>query len=298
MDEPLYSVIVNWNLKDDTFDCVNSFVKAGSSLDKIIVVDNASTDGSIDALRHQFGPLLNILVNDKNLGYAGGLNTGINFVLQHHAEWILLINNDVIVDSTFYFELIKGIRENQEFKIISPLIFEYNRPTRIWFLGDKVIPLTLLTRSLSRGEIDQGNLVDVIPVDFVSGCAMMVHRSVFESIGLFSTRFFMYAEEVDFLQRARLAGFRSATVTRAKMWHKISASAGRDLPGTRYLKIYNQILFYKHYSSFWQLPLIFGFTLFRSIVIAFKDLIKQRPELIAPLIKGWFNGWFNSNAQT
>lgn len=93
MDEPLYSVIVNWNLKDDTLDCVNSFVEAGSSLDKIIVVDNASTDGSIDALRHQFGPLLNILVNDKNLGYAGGLNTGINFVLQHHAEWILLINN-------------------------------------------------------------------------------------------------------------------------------------------------------------------------------------------------------------
>lgn len=293
IDGSLYIIIVNWNSKDDTILCVNSLIKAGASPDNIVVVDNASSDGTVDALRHQYGSQIHLIIIDKNLGYGGGLNEGINFVFKYNASWLLLLNNDVVVDSHFFDELINVSNEEPNIKIISPIIYEYAHPKRIWFVGDKIIPFTLLTRSLYRGIMDQGKLNNLIPVDFISGCAMMIHRSVFDAIGLFSTSFFMYGEEVDFLQRARMAGFHSVTATRAKMWHKISAS-NRDKPGTQYLKIYNQILFYKIYSSFWQLPLMFILTFIRSIFLICRYIVEQKYELIIPSIKGWIKGWINN----
>jgi GT2 family glycosyltransferase len=90
---------------------------------------------------------------------------------------------------------------------------------------------------------------DLLPTDFASGCAMLVRSSVFEQIGLLDPSLIMYGEEVDFCWRVRKVGYKIACSTKATLWHKVSTSAKKDQPNSRYLKARNQIRFYRNYSK-------------------------------------------------
>ena len=285
-------IIVNWNLKEDTLACIDSLVEAGADVDQVFLVDNASSDGSVDALRDWFGPALHIIENPQNLGFAQGNNQGIQRALGEGAEWVLLMNNDTLVAPDFLVELKKGLQQPGQFEILSPLILYYDLPDTIWYLGDRLVPGTLLTLNPYRGRKDWDGLPGLMEVDFVSGCSMLVRREVFERVGLFDTSLFMYGEEVDFCWRARQAGYRMACVTSAKMWHKVSTSGSRDRPKTRYLRIRNQIRFYRKYALGLQLHFIYGFVLLRTLRIGLCVLIHKQPELLLPLLRGWRDGWY------
>jgi GT2 family glycosyltransferase len=118
---------------------------------------------------------------------------------------------------------------------------------------------------------------------------------VFEQIGILDVSLFMYAEEVDFCWRASLAGFRFACITSAHIWHKISKSSLSERPLMRYLRIRNQIYFYRRYSHGIQLLLPIIFTFIRIILIAGSDFLGRHQDLFLPSFRGWFNGWFSKN---
>lgn len=287
----LYAVTVNWNLKQDTLECVESLRAAGLPPDRVVVVDNGSTDGSGAALRDRFGPTLRLVENRENLGFAAGSNLGIRAALEAGASWVLLVNNDTRVARTFLAEMEWGTRLNQAFAILAPLILFQSVPDRIWFLGDRLIPGTLATYSLHRGRKDRGQFPRFVPVDFVTGCGMLVRRDVFDRVGLFNPAFFMYGEDVDLSWRARLAGFRTAVVTSAKMWHKVSATANRDQPTRRYYRLRNQIRFYRRYAHGLQLPCMITFTALRTMLILLNDLIHGEVALVRPSLAAWWDGW-------
>jgi GT2 family glycosyltransferase len=288
----LYIVIVNWNLKEDTLTCINSLVQAGVELDQIIVVDNSSTDGSVNALREKISSTLPIIESNTNLGFAGGNNLGIQFAINQGAEWILLLNNDTIVATDIITQLGVAIQDNPEFSIIAPIIYYSDHPEVIWYLGDHLIPGTLITTNSYRGNKDTKHLPAILPVDFVSGCGMMVKKEVFEKVGLFDASMFMYAEEVDFCWRARQSGYRLACVTRAKMWHHVSTSANKDQETSRYLRIRNQVRFYRRYARGLQIPIMFFFSLVRSIFLVIQDILRRQTHLVMPSMQGWLHGWF------
>jgi GT2 family glycosyltransferase len=296
MFEKLKVIIINLDLKEETANCILSLLKSSVSLEQIILVDNGSRDGSISYLSEKFGSALTIIDVGKNLGYAGGLNKGIPIALEENAEWVLLMNNDTVVDAGFISELEKAAQQKEYF-LLGPLILYYSQPERIWFLGDYLIPGTLITYSRYRRKSLGSQYPFLVPVDFVHGCAMMVHRSVFERIGFFDASSSIYGEEVDFIWRARLAGFRAATVPSAKIWHKISMIMGTQKPKTRYLRIRNQIRFYRRYSRGFQKPVMLLFTVFRSLFIASKDILSGRFFLIPPLLKGWWHGWVGGGGE-
>jgi len=287
----LYAILVNWNLKGDTLACVESLLDAGAPAGQIVVVDNGSSDGSPQALRERFGVAVHVMESGQNLGFAGGCNLGIEYALGQGAEWLFILNNATVVDPAMFAEWKRAVDASPAYAIVAPLILYHADPQRIWYLGDRAIPGSLITYSLGRNQLDRGQFAPLVPVDFVCGCGMFTRRAVFERVGLFDTGFFMYAEEVDLCQRARLAGFRLACATRARMWHKVSVSADRDRPLTRYLRIRNQILFYRRYASRLQAPTLFAFTFTRALRIALGDLIGRQPRLIAPLVRGWADGW-------
>ena len=294
MIDSLYSVIVNWNLKNDTKECVNSLFMAGAAAGQVIVVDNGSSDGSVEALHEQFGSSLQLIQSSKNLGFAGGINLGIQCALNQGANWILLLNNDTYVSPTFLVEMENAIKDNEQLSIIGPAILYHEIPDRIWYFGDRLIPGLLATYSLHRGEIYNEGFPSLVSVDFVSGCGMLVKSDVFSRIGLFDTAYFpIYAEEVDFCWRAQQAGFSLAVATQARMWHKVSTTMNRDKPAARYLRIRNQIHFYRTYSRGLQFPVMFAFTLLRAFYIACGDITHGRLLLIGPLIRGWIHGWAN-----
>ena len=292
MSNWLYIVIVNWNLREDTLACVNSLIEAGAKPDHIVVVDNASTDGSVEALKQTFNSELTIIESNQNLGFAAGSNLGAKFAIDQGAVWVLFLNNDTVVASNLLVELEAITQNYTNFSIIAPIIYYYDQPDIIWHLGDRLVPGTFTTINRFRGKKDPGNLPNVVPVDFVTGCGMMVRKDVFDRIGFFDSSFFMYAEEIDYCWRARQAGFRLACATQAKIWHRISTSASKDQNKSRYLRIRNQIYFYRRYASAHQVPLMFIFTLMRFFRLAFNDIIKRQTYLVGPLAHGWFDGWF------
>jgi GT2 family glycosyltransferase len=291
--ESLYAVIVNWNLKDDTQTCVESLFAAGARVGQVIVVDNGSNDGSGEAIQTRFGPSVHLIVSGQNLGFAGGCNLGINYAIECGAEWILLLNNDTHVAPDFLTQLEDAAQNDPHPAIFGPIIYYHDAPDRVWYFGDRLIPGMLATRSLYRGQPIVKSLPATVPVDFISGCCMLIRKDVFKEIGMLDPSFFMYGEEVDLISRARLAGFRLAVATRSRMWHKVSASSKRDLPASRYLRIRNQILFYRKYSRGLQLALMFAFSSLRLFFIALGDILRGQPALIAPLLRGWGDGWRN-----
>jgi GT2 family glycosyltransferase len=289
----LYPLIVNWNLARDTIACVHSLLVAGATPGQIIVVDNGSSDGSVETLRQEVGDAVTLLTSPQNLGFAGGNNLALRHALSRGARWLMPINNDTIVAPDFLNRLSAAIDARPDFHLFGPLIFYHDEPERIWSLGDRLLPGTLLTRSLWRDQMAPAHLPPFLEVDFVNACCFVVQRAVLERVGLFDARFFMYAEDADFCWRVRRAGFHLGCCTEAHMWHKVSRSTGIHHPQRRYWRISNQILFYRRYANTWQRPLMFGFTLLRSSRMALADLLHGRGALAQRTLQAWVDGWFS-----
>lgn len=243
---PLYVVIPNWNSKSDTIRCLESIIKASNNFRTfVIVVDNGSTDGSREAINHVFGDRVIQILAERNLGFAGAVNLGIRYAMEQDATSILVLNNDTIVDENLIKVLSCAAQRYPEAGILGPAIYYMDEPERIWRLGDRAHPWLKIPYRISDHESSK----EIIEVDYVTGCGMLIRRSVIEAIGFFDERFFMYYEDADFCKRARDHGFRILCVCSAKMWHKVSATARRDIVTSLYWWARSQILFYrKHFS--------------------------------------------------
>lgn len=284
-------VIVNWNLKEETRACIQSILEAGAKPQQIILVDNASEDGSVPMMRELFGTALKILEMEKNLGFAGGNNAGIREALGGRAEWVLLLNNDTVIAKDMLLRLEKATHDYPTYGILAPLIFYYDAPEIIWYLGHHLIPGTMITRPILQNKSCPAHLPALIEVDFLVGCGVMIRREVFERIGLLDESFFMYAEETDFFWRAR-AVTRLACIPAAHMWHKVSMSANRDKPKTRYYRIRNQIFFYRRYARGLQPVGMWFFTLFRVLAMSVREVLQKQPALFTATWRGFGEGWF------
>lgn len=294
MTDLIYIVIINWNLKQDTADCIDSLLQANADLKRITVVDNGSTDGSVAFLIERFGEDLGIAALSENLGFAKGSNVGIERAMQEGAEWIFLMNNDTVIAPDFLAALEKAILIGKsEYDLFSPLILYFNEPDRIWYLGDRLVPGTMIsTNPYTHKKASELDLPVLVPSDFINGCGMLVNRKVYEKVGMMDTSLFIYHEEVDFCWRARQAGFKAASVPGARMWHKISSIMGKQKPRARYLQTRNQIWVYRRYSIKLQRIVMFMFSILRAMRLLLYDLrMKQVMVLFPHMWRGWWEGW-------
>lgn len=244
MDPKIFVVVVNWNRADETIECVRSLQGLAYSNYEVLVVDNASVDGSATTLAAAF-PDLPIVRNATNLGYAEGNNVGIRYALSREADYVLLLNNDTVVDKDLLHELVRAATRCPGAGLVGPKIYDYQDPTKVWFAGASINWSSGDSPHLGLGEQDVGQFNGVLEVDRLSGCAMMVDREVFQRVGLLDPRYFLYYEDVDLCVRAAKAGFTSYCVQTAKVWHKESSSTnanrGSDLHAYYHLR--NRLLF-------------------------------------------------------
>lgn len=225
-------VLLNWNGKKDTLECLASLQKVQYPNFQPIVVDNGSTDGSVSVLRTAY-PDVPILETGANLGFAGGNNPGIEWALRHHAEWILLLNNDTVVAPDFLHEFMKAAKEQPKGKIFGAKILRYNTPEIIDHLGGFFSAEACEFVSPESGESDHPYF-NMRIADYVCGAALLMHRSVPETIGLLEPKFFLFWEESDYCYRAKRAGFEVWTAPEAKIWHKVSSSFTGGKPHMHY----------------------------------------------------------------
>jgi len=241
--EPSVALIVlNWNGREDTLDCLSSIEQVHYSNLHVIVVDNGSSDGSVDALRVRF-PEVDLLANAENLGFAEGNNVGIRYALASGAAYVLLLNNDTIVDPQLISELVHAASLYPHAGVLGPKIYYHSVPNRIWSAGGRWNERAMRFEQVGDGDEDEGQHDSICETEFVVGCAMFVPAAVFEQVGLLEPAFFLNYEEIDFCARVKKAGWGNLFVPRAKLWHRVASSFGGEMsPLKTYFTFRNRLL--------------------------------------------------------
>jgi GT2 family glycosyltransferase len=206
MEKPSVTVIVlNWNGKDLTIECLESLKQVNYSNFNILVVDNGSTDGSVELLKEKF-PEVSILVLEKNLGYAGGNNRGFASLKPDPPEFVIFLNNDTIVDENFIEPLVKQLLTHKKASQTVPKIYYENDPKLIWYAGGIVNLWTGSIYHLGIRQYDGPAYSKTYKTKYATGCCFCMRYEEFKEFGGFDETFPMYSEDVDLSLWIRAAG--------------------------------------------------------------------------------------------
>jgi GT2 family glycosyltransferase len=223
----IWIVVVNYNGLDDTCKCLHSLRQMSYGRFTTVVVDNASAEDPLPALRDEF-PECCLVRNRENQGWAGGNNTGIRRALDNGAEQVVLLNNDTTVAPQLIERLRKAAAAHPRFGVIGPVIRFMDEPDLVMTDGcsfnDAESPGFLQRRPVPLAAADPPAVTEV---DIVNGCCMMVAAAVFRRVGLIDERFFLVHEESDLCLRARRAGFACGVIGEALVRHKGSSAFKR-----------------------------------------------------------------------
>lgn len=256
MDAPAPKVVIiilNWNGGKDTVECLESLQAVTYSNYEIVVIDNGSTDDSVRLINSLRALLsFHLIETGKNMGFAEGNNVGLRYAQKNSADYVLLLNNDTVVDPQFITELVKAGEARKEAAVISGKILYFHEPQRIWYAGAKWIPSQHCFIHVGIDKIDDhSSFEDATETDYASGCAFFIRTSTLHRIGLLDSRFFLTYEESDFCYRARAAGFSVLYEPRARLWHKVSVSfGGNQSPLQLYFYQRNILLWGERHLSF------------------------------------------------
>ena len=215
-------VIVNYNGAGYQNDCIYSILKCGYENYKIIIVDNASTDNSMQLLDDLKDGRIIKIFNKENGGVAQGNNIGIRKSFEEGCEYTLLLNNDVVVTQDFLQELI-FVKED----IVCPKIYYYGTRNRIWYAGGKFLRLKGRSTHFHMREEDC-NITYKKYYSYAPTCCILIRNNVFERVGLFDEKYFLYFDDTDFMYRAYKMGYKVCLCTNAVIYHKVSLSTGGE----------------------------------------------------------------------
>lgn len=236
-------IILNYNGLVDTLACLESLEQLEYSNYETVLVDNGSSDGSVVAVRRAY-PRVMIMETGENLGYAAGNNVGLQYMLASDAAYALLLNNDTVVAPNFLAQLVDTAQTDPLIGVAGPTIYYFDQPDTIWSVGGAIDWDRGQTGMLGLDQPDTGQFgQDPRPVDFVTGCALLVKRQVLEEAGLLDARFFMYFEETEWCTRIRRAGYHIIHVPSSKIWHKIKPGQQHRSPRVHYYMTRNRLLF-------------------------------------------------------
>lgn len=308
-------IIINWNSWKDTLKCLESVYKINYPDYNVILLDNASMDESIEKIRDyckgkikvespffEYNPnnkpieiieytnkeieakksikeadKKSILIkNDKNYGFAEGNNIGIRYALNSlNSDYILLLNNDTVVDNDFLDKLVKTAENDEQIGIVGPAVYCYDKPDKISVFGGYIKFNTgrNVYPGLNKSEIPVS--LEENEIDYISGCSLLIKRKTLEDIGVLNTNYFLYYEDTELSLRAKRRGYKVSCVPAAKIWHKISPSSVSST-GIYYLTR-NRFWLIKTYASNSQYYLfIIFFFIFYFWFHTFRHLIYYR----------------------
>lgn len=248
---PVWIITVNWNGRQMTLDCIESLRRATYGNRHIVVVDNASADGSVDAIRERY-PDVAVLPLAENRRFAGGTNAGLQYALARGANLLLVLNNDTTVDPGFLDPLVERILADSAVGIVAPKILYHSAPDLLWYAGGEISFWGGRMRHRGIREPDRGQHDTPGETDYATGCCLLVRSELVHAIGLLDESYYMYTEDADWCMRARRAGYRIVYEPRAKVWHRLSVSAGGHLSRFKMVnKARGTITFFARYARWY-----------------------------------------------
>lgn len=266
-------ILLNWNGWEDTVECLESLYRINYPNYKVVLVDNASTDGSIRKIKdyccgrliveskfftyqtkdkpiklveylHEKGAaledegqlesdqspsnkVLHLIKNDENMGFAGGNNVGIEFAIEHmNPDYVLLLNNDTVVDTEFLNELVNTGESNDKIGFIGAKTYFYNEENLLQAAGGGIVDYKHgVVNEVGSNTIDNGEYNGTVDLDYVGGACLLCKRKVIDDVGLLDSDFFMYWEDVNWCLRGKKKDYTSAYSFKSVIWHKYGASS-------------------------------------------------------------------------
>lgn len=284
----IFVIVLTCNNEKLIFSCLSQLtrLKKGNFKISIIVVDNGSKDRTIQLVKNKF-PKVILITNQVNYGFAKGINYGLKLAYQQSADYLLLLNDDVIVSDDFVFQLVSHA-EKKSYFICGPKIKTVDN--KIWSLGGLIDKLHFSGSLIGLGEDDRRKNKDV-SVDFISGTAMLVNRAVFQKIGFLDEDYFLYYDDVDFCFRAKKQGFQSILVPSVEIVHLETATIKKNSPSHFYHAAKSHLIFVLKRAPF-RIKLREFLRIFKDVfgLIFEENEVKQKYELLA--IRDFFLGRF------
>jgi GT2 family glycosyltransferase len=274
---PLVAVVVlNWNGWRDTVRCLQSLQQLAYPNYRIIVVDNGSTDDSVDQIR-RVAPGAVIVQNGSNLGFAGGSNVGIRCALEDGAEYVWILNNDTTVDPLALAAMVRAAELHPRVGVVGSVIYPAEgTKIRAWG-GGKVDLRTGQTRNV-RGPGEE--------ISYITGTSMFLRREALREVGGFDERFFFYWEDTDLSYRLRRAGWEVYVEANAIVRHRESAAVGRDTYlQARYFHR-GLVMFLRKYAARPMVPA--ARALYRRMRVA---IGRRQWNVQRGILRGWVEGW-------
>lgn len=250
----VFIVILNKDGKECLPACLRSVFSLSYVNFEVVVVDNASRDGSIEDARRDFSRA-HFILNRENVGFAAGMNVGIRYALSKGAEYIWLLNNDTTVDRNSLSALIEAAEESGD-ALLSPVIRDTSG--NIWFSGGTIEYLRM--RAIHTDTVRPDGNDAVYETGYLSGCALLLSRKAVETVGIFDDGYFLYYEDVDYSVRSAKRDFRLLVVPKASVIH---AERSGENPEKPYWLVRSGLRFFALHTPLHLRPLTFLYLLAR-----------------------------------
>jgi len=259
------TVVLTYNHYEDTRECLNSLIQVEYPNHWILVVDNGSDDDTPENIRKEFPQVL-LIENEKNLGVPAGYNIGIQYCLMRGANYIFVVNNDVILCSDILLCLVKLAESDIATGIVMPQMLYYHGDNKVWSNGGwyRRFPPAILLSNPKEIPDDKPRLIEFAPA-----CGLLIHRRSFERVGLFDPGYFFNYEDWDFSKRVRAHGLHIWYTPQTQLWHKVSTTTlGSGSPFYwRNHGASTARYFRRHGHPFWlSLPVHAGYIIFREFI--------------------------------
>lgn len=266
-------IVLNWNSRDMTADCLRSLLAMQEVNFRILVIDNGSSDGSEKFLGQEF-PQIDIIANGRNLGFAAGCNIGMRRALEENADYVLLVNNDTHVAPSLLRELIKEGETDFRIAVVSPKIYYFAPPDVIWWGGGTYSLWIGLAKHTDRKKKDTGKHDRVSDIDWATGCVILLRCKALRQVGLFDELLFGNGEDLDLSLRMHQAGYILHYVPTAQLWHREGIDYRRNVgEHVRAFTLIRNLLWVMHkhariYHWFTFLPVFFGYFVPKMLVLS------------------------------
>lgn len=230
-------VVLNFNGAVDTIQCIRSLLESDYRDFRIVVVDNASTDDSVERLStwiesHRDGdPGCELVVAERNGGYAAGNNIGIRHAYELEPTYLWILNNDTAVDPNALGLLVRAAEARPDAGALGCSVLDFDPPHAVQFIGGgRFLPLSTRQTYVGRGRAFAEVTGEPGPIDYVGGASMFCRSGAMQAVGGFSEDYFLFFEELDLARRLSLIGKRIAVEPEAIVYHRGAATTGVQSP--------------------------------------------------------------------
>ena len=306
------AVVLNWNSYEVTLECLESLLQCNSGPEAIVVVDNGSHDASVEKIGHWAmrrgvsfevvpasaaspavateTPALTLIRVERNLGFAGGNNVGLDFLESNLGlTHFLLLNNDATVAQDFFTELDAAVARFPNAGLLTGTIFEADHPERVWYAGGRIRPIGTLASHGHRVPLG----CEPVVTEFISGCAMLISRQALDAVGKLAECYFpAYVEDVEYSFRVGAAGLPIVYAPSAKVYHKVGSTVRRHCTSAfvAYCMNRHRVFFVRRNLAGWAKLQAFIYLGVSRPVRMVLEMLSGRPRVAWAVLRGLLAG--------